>query len=105
MPQPLDCDVHGFAIDVDPPPRPWGQEQPGAWRELLAKVARPKLVHRKFTAASEGGTDMTQVSRVESDPFLGDMKCLNGRQAILLRSKKTASRASNGYVTVSLWCP
>lgn len=41
VPQPLDRDVHGFAIYVDPPPRSRGQEQPGAGREVLARAAEP----------------------------------------------------------------
>ena len=41
MLQPPDRDVHGFAVYVYPPPRPWGQEQPETGRKMSAKVARP----------------------------------------------------------------
>lgn len=41
VPQPLDRDVHGFTIYVDPSSCPRGQEQPGTGRERLAKAAKP----------------------------------------------------------------
>lgn len=59
VPQPLDRDVHGFAIYVDPSSCPWGQEQPGMGRERLAKAAKPsRLMNSSQLLGREGWTEL-----------------------------------------------
>lgn len=57
VPQPLDRDVHGFAIYVDPSSCPWSQEQPGTGKERLVKAAKPsRLLKSSQPLGREGST-------------------------------------------------